>query len=197
MRGRPRIYSTKDEYKKAMSDKAKEKRVIIRERYKIWYDENREILKEKAREYRNKNKDRINNREREWRRSNPDKTRQYAQREGAKKRRALNPILRFKCNTKASITNSFKRNNKRYKKELRSEEILGCSIDFFREYILSKCPEGVILEDFGQFGYHLDHIIPIAVGQNSEEIIMLNHYTNFQPLWWEDNLQKSSKIIKI
>ena len=42
--------------------------------------------------------------------------------------------------------------------------------------------------------WHLDHIIPMASATNEKEVIKLNHYTNFQPLWAEENLQKSDKI---
>ena len=42
--------------------------------------------------------------------------------------------------------------------------------------------------------WHFDHIIPISSAQTEEEVIKLNHYTNFQPLWAEDNLRKSNKI---
>lgn len=45
--------------------------------------------------------------------------------------------------------------------------------------------------------WHLDHIIPLATAETEEEIIRLNHYTNFQPLWAFDNLSKGSKIDEV
>jgi hypothetical protein len=44
--------------------------------------------------------------------------------------------------------------------------------------------------------WHLDHIIPLATATTEEDVIRLNHYTNFQPLWADDNLKKSNKIIE-
>lgn len=41
--------------------------------------------------------------------------------------------------------------------------------------------------------WHLDHIKPISLATTEEEVIALNHYTNFQPLWAEDNLRKGNK----
>lgn len=32
------------------------------------------------------------------------------------------------------------------------------------------------------FGWDLDHIIPLATAKCTDDIIKLNHYTNFQPL---------------
>jgi hypothetical protein len=32
------------------------------------------------------------------------------------------------------------------------------------------------------YGWDLDHIIPVSIGVTKEEIIELNHYTNLQPL---------------
>ena len=43
--------------------------------------------------------------------------------------------------------------------------------------------------------WHLDHIIPISFAETEEEVIILNHYTNFRPLWSNANLIKSNKII--
>ena len=41
--------------------------------------------------------------------------------------------------------------------------------------------------------WHLDHIIPISSAKTEEDVIRLNHYTNFQPLWAEDNFKKGKK----
>lgn len=49
------------------------------------------------------------------------------------------------------------------------------------------------LENHGE--WHFDHIIPLASAKTEEELIKLNHYTNFQPLWAEDNLKKGFKIL--
>ena len=52
--------------------------------------------------------------------------------------------------------------------------------------------EGMSWENQGE--WHLDHIIPVSIATSEEEIIKLNHYTNFQPLWAEDNIIKSNKL---
>ena len=38
--------------------------------------------------------------------------------------------------------------------------------------------------------WHLNHIIPISSAQTEEDVYRLNHYTNFQPLYWLNNLRK-------
>ena len=43
--------------------------------------------------------------------------------------------------------------------------------------------------------WHIDHIMPMYTAQTEEETLELNHYTNLQPLWAEENLSKSNKII--
>lgn len=41
--------------------------------------------------------------------------------------------------------------------------------------------------------WYMDHIKPVSLATNEKELIELNHYTNFQPLFWKDNLSKSNK----
>ena len=110
-----------------------------------------------------------------------------------KTRRRTDPIYKFRGNVRSLISFSFKRAKGNYwKKNLKSEEILGCTLDFFRIYIESKFTEGMTLDNYGK--WHLDHIKPICLAKSELEIIKLNHYTNFQPLWAIDNLTKSSNF---
>lgn len=76
----------------------------------------------------------------------------------------------------------------------RTQELLGCSIEFFRAYIESLWTEGMSWENHTNRGWHLDHIIPCAFFDltNEEEQKRCFHYTNYQPLWWKPNISKGS-----
>jgi hypothetical protein len=56
------------------------------------------------------------------------------------------------------------------------------------EYIESKFEDWMNWDNRGKFngelnyGWDLDHIVPISSAVTEEDIIKLNHYTNFQPL---------------
>lgn len=104
-------------------------------------------------------------------------------------------LFKIKTNLRSLIRNSFKRGKVKYLKQKSSEDILGCSISFFKEYINSKLKKGMTFNNYGE--WHLDHIIPISKAKNEEDVVRLNHYTNFQPLWAKDNLSKKDKIIEI
>lgn len=71
-----------------------------------------------------------------------------------------------------------------------SIEYLGCSSEYFRNYIQSKLKEGMTFHNI-----HFDHIKPISAFNLEDEDELLNccHYTNFQPLLANDNLMKSNK----
>lgn len=110
-----------------------------------------------------------------------------------KKRRKEDQIYKFKCNIRILISGSFKRGKNQFRKDAKTEIILGCTIEEFMTYIESKFKIGMTIENHGE--WHLDHIIPLASAKSEEEVIKLNHYTNFQPLLAKDNLSKGSKII--
>jgi hypothetical protein len=82
------------------------------------------------------------------------------------------------------------------KKTSRTLELLGCDIQFFKDYIESKFIDGMNFENYGQ--WHLDHILPCASFNFSipDDVAKCFHYTNIQPLWWLDNLKKGDKILK-
>ena len=83
-------------------------------------------------------------------------------------------------------------NKQGYSKKSKTHEILGCSFDEFKTHIENQFLEGMTWDNRSE--WHLDHIIPVSWGETEEEIIALNHYTNFQPLWAIDNRRKGNKF---
>ena len=83
---------------------------------------------------------------------------------------------------------------------------LGCSIDFFKEYIENQFEEGMTWENYGrpegiprELTWDLDHNTPARFSENGEEptfedILERSHYTNFQPMWAPDNQSKGNRF---
>jgi hypothetical protein len=94
----------------------------------------------------------------------------------------------LRCRFLKAIKNNYKNTS--------SIELLGCSIEEFKNHLESKFKNGMTWKNHGKFGWHIDHIIPCASFDltNSEEQKKCFHYTNLQPLWWIENLKKSNKI---
>ena len=76
-------------------------------------------------------------------------------------------------------------------------ELLGCTIDEFKIYISNKFDSQMSWDNYGIYGWHIDHIIPCSsfdlTDPKQQKICF--HYTNLQPLWAIDNLKKGNKII--
>jgi hypothetical protein len=82
---------------------------------------------------------------------------------------------------------------KNIKKKTDTFKIIGCSPLQLKEYLEQKFTKGMNWENQGK--WHIDHIIPLSSAKTEEEVYILCHYTNLQPLWAEDNLKKSNKIL--
>jgi len=112
-----------------------------------------------------------------------------------KERLKKDPLFKLTTSIRSTIGGAFKRTCQGvFCKEEGTARILGCSFEFFTSHIASQFTEGMTLENYGE--WHLDHIIPLATATTREDVVRLNHYTNFQPLWAKDNLSKGSKIIQ-
>ena len=109
-----------------------------------------------------------------------------------KKKRITDDSFRFIMSARQLIYLSLK--NKGYKKGSKSEQMLGCEWDFFREYIERQFQSGMSWNNYGK--WHLDHIYPISKATSYEMALELNHYTNFQPLWAFDNISKNNKVVE-
>jgi hypothetical protein len=106
-----------------------------------------------------------------------------------KKRYQQDELFRLKVNIRNTILRGLQN-----PKSSRTEEILGCSIQSFKDFIESKFKDGMNWNNQGKNGWELDHIIPLDSAETDDQVLKLNHYTNFQPLWGEQNRKKSNKL---
>jgi hypothetical protein len=103
-----------------------------------------------------------------------------------KKRFETDPLFKLKGNIRSLIVMSFKYYG--YKKNSKTSNILGCSFEEFKLYLEYKFESWMNWNNRGlyngefNFGWDIDHIIPISSAMNDEELIKLNHYSNLQPL---------------
>ena len=76
-------------------------------------------------------------------------------------------------------------------------DLIGCSSEFLRNHLKSQFTEGMTWENYGYYGWHIDHIKPCASFDLSdiEQQKLCFHYSNLQPLWAKDNMKKRNKII--
>ena len=102
-------------------------------------------------------------------------------------------FFKLKFNIRNLIRNAFKRLFT--EKSKKTIEILGCSFEEFKIHLESQFDENMNWENQGKY-WHMDHIMPISSAKTEEDVFRLNHYTNFQPLYWEDNLKKSDKYLE-
>lgn len=157
---------------------AKERYAENRESYKlksrIYAENNKDKNKKTSKIYVQKNKFKINLYKKIWHNNRLKKDELYY----------LTNRIR-NCISKALRKSDFKKNSK-------TAEILGCTFEDFKLHIEEQFANGMNWSNHGK--WHYDHIIPISSAKNEEEIIKLNHYTNFQPLWAEDNLSKGDNL---
>lgn len=108
-----------------------------------------------------------------------------------KDRLLIDPIYKMRTHIRKMIRDVLK--NKGYSKKSKTCTILGIDYDGFKNHIENLFLEGMSWGNHGK--WHYDHIIPLASASTYDDLIKLNHYTNLQPLWAEDNLKKGGKII--
>lgn len=162
---------------KEWSAKNSKKRLDISRRYT---EKHREKIKEKAKITRSTEsyKERTN----EWRKNNVTAY--------LRNKRKSDPMFALRFKMRAIIRKAFDRNG--YTKKSKSQLILGCTFEQLKKHLENKFQLGMTWENRSE--WHIDHITPLSSANTEEDVIRLNHYTNLQPLWAEDNLRKSDKM---
>jgi len=170
---------------------------------KQYKNDNKELIAHKKKEWREKNKEFLSEYHHEWYINNIEEKRDYDKNYRKdnktnineynklyqKRKRKIDPLYNLISNIRSLISNSI--SSRGFSKNSKSAQILGCSFEDFKIHIENQFPEGMSWEN--RSDWHLDHIKPISLATTEEEIITLNHYTNFQPLWAIDNLRKGNR----
>jgi hypothetical protein len=153
--------------------------------YKRQYREkNKAEILRKAKEYREANKERIKKVKKEYNKNNRDKINEYF-----RQRKINDKLFKLSNNIRNLIKVSLK--SKGVKKNTKSEKILGCTYEEFKQHIESLWEPWMNWDNYGNWNgtptepntaWDIDHIIPKSKGSTEDEVIKLNHYTNLQPL---------------
>jgi len=189
----------REDHKEKIAEKAKVKReekkeydklyrTKNKERDKLYRSKNKERDKQKKHEWYLNNKDTLKDKKREWYLKNKQKVLENKLKLHHEKYRN-DTIYKLSVLVRSAIRDSFRKNG--YTKKSKTYEILGCSFEEFKTYIESKFEPWMNWDNRGNWNgipkeinvaWDLDHIIPLSTATCEEDIIRLNHYTNFQPL---------------
>jgi hypothetical protein len=155
----------------------------ILENQKKYREQYPEKVKEIQKKYNEKNREFILQQKKEWRKNNPtymlDKKKN-------------NPLFKVSVNMRSRIRIFMKKNSHILKRN-KTFEYVGCNPKFLKEHIEKQFTEGMSWDNYGFYGWHIDHIIPLSSSKTEEDVYKLCHYTNLQPLWSKDNLSKGNK----
>lgn len=170
-------------------DVNKDKILKNKDLYRI---ENKDSIKINKKEYYDKNRDVINERNKKHYIENKNCYKSYQSRNKdyrntySKNRRLSDEVFKLSGRIRNLILYSFLRNG--FPKNSKTQEILGCSFVEFVSYIESKFETWMNWSNHGKYngeinyGWDIDHIIPISSAKTEKDVIKLNHYSNFQPL---------------
>lgn len=144
---------------------------------KNWYLKNRESVLEKKRIYQEKNKDKIKQ-----------------QRNITHNKKYTNDILyKLKINVRNRLKLFLKSKNFN-KTTNKTYNLVGCTPQELKQHIEKQFKEGMSWDNHQLHGWHIDHIIPLSLAKNEDDIYKLCHYTNLQPIWCDENYSKGTKI---
>jgi hypothetical protein len=162
-------YESKPETKKRKS-----------ENHKKWSEKNREYLTEYHKKWRTENVDK-------WRKT---------KRDYEKHRKDTDPLYKLISNFRTAIYQVLKVSN--VEKNGHYFDILGYTPEELIVHLENQFTEGMTWDNYGEF--HVDHKLPISYFNikeiGDEEFMKCWCLDNLQPMWGEENIRKSNKILE-
>ena len=184
-----KVYNQKNKEKKAAYNKVyqQENREKISAQEKVYYQKNKEKKAAYNKVYNQKNREKIAAHIKVYQQENKEKiaaTKKVYQQERYKN----DPDFKISMNVRRRLRLALKGNSK----AAPTMEIIGCTIEELWLHLESKFEPGMTRENHGRFGWHIDHKKPCCAFDLSdlEQQKICFHYSNLQPLWAKDNLEK-------
>lgn len=171
--------------KKKYYDKHKE---VLNQKTREWYARNSEQSLEQKRNHYQENRELVLERSKLWTKNNRSKVNDYI-----KTKKEKNPLFRFELNMRSRINQYL--SQKKITKRNKTFEIVGIELNDLKNHIEKQFTEGMNWDNYGIYGWHIDHIIPLCSAKDENELLKLFYYTNLQPLWAEDNLKKNGRML--
>jgi hypothetical protein len=161
---------------------------------KKWRDKNKEYMSEKSKKWFLENKDKWNKYIKEYRENNPDKIRQI-KRDYERNRKASDPLYKLISNFRTAIYQVLKESN--VEKNRHYFDILQYTPEELIIHLESQFKDTMSWDNYGE--WHVDHKLPITSFNIEEmgdkEFMKCWALENLQPMWGEENIRKSNKIL--
>ena len=180
------------------------KKELRRAREQRWRDKHREKFRANRNAYNKKNREKIKQKDKEYyeKRKSIKSLTDKAWRERNKERCAKNalawyysrievdPLYVLKCRLRAAVYASFKRIKQN--KPTDTLTLLGCNWEEAKAHFENLFKDGMSWNNHGK--WHIDHIRPVD-DWKLDELHLMNHISNLQPLWALDNILKSDSYL--
>ena len=176
--------------KEYMKEYRKENKEKLNNYSKKYYEKNKEAMILKILKWREKNEEKVKERMRKYNKENREKFRNYYK----KRYKEI-----YKNNTQYKLgkilRNRLHHALKGNVKNGSAVHDLGCTLEELKVYLENQFQEGMTWENWKHDGWHIDHIKPLSKFDLTDPVQFKEacHYTNLQPLWWNENLKKSNK----
>ena len=161
---------------------------------KKYREKNKDTLSEYHKKWSENKKEHLIKYHKEWREKNIDKHREY-KRKYEKHRKDTDPLYRLVSNFRTAIYTVLKESN--VDKYGHYFDILQYTPDELINRLELQFKDDMCRENYGE--WHVDHIKPISSFDIKEigddEFMKCWSLENLQPLWGDENIRKSNKII--
>ena len=166
----------------------------VQEKNKKYYEENKPKIIEQCKEYRETHREQIAESQLSYREAHREELSKRSV-EYTKKRLEADQLYKLKRQLRCRVLNAIKAQYG--EKAEKTMNLIGADSETVRKHLESQFKPGMMWENHGLKGWHIDHVFPCASFnlEDPEEQKKCFHWTNLQPLWAEENLKKSSKIL--